>query len=63
VPSPTSATLDIPKTQRIVLPPGCGEAYQKYLELAPTGPYAADVKGILDQAGQKINSTYKAGKK
>ena len=58
----SKATVD-PKTQRIVLPPGCGEAYQKYLELAPTGPYAADVKGILDQAGQKINSTYKAGKK
>jgi len=56
------ATVD-PKTQRIVLPPGCADAYQKYLELAPTGPYAADVKGILDQAGQKITSTYKSGKK
>ncbi len=56
------ATVD-PKTQRIVLPPGCGEAYQKYLELDPTGPYSADVKGILDSAGQKINSTYKATKK
>jgi tetratricopeptide (TPR) repeat protein len=55
------ATVD-PKTQRIVLPPGCGEAYQKYLELAPTGPYASDVKGILDQAGQKIDSSYKAPK-
>ena len=53
------ASVD-PKTQRIVLPEGCGEAYQKYLELAPTGPYAADVKGILDSAGQKINSSYKA---
>lgn len=57
-----NATID-PKTNRIVLPPGCAEAYQKYLELAPNGPYAADAKGILDQAGQKINSTYKAGKK
>ncbi len=56
------ATVD-PKTQRIVLPPGCGEAYAKYLELAPTGQFAADVKGILDQAGQKVSSTYKAGKK
>lgn len=56
------ATVD-PKTQRIVLPEGCGEAYQKYLELDPTGPYSADVKGILDSAGQKINSTYKATKK
>ena len=58
----TKATVD-PKTQRIVLPEGCGEAYQKYLQLDPTGPYSVDVKGILDSAGQKINSTYKATKK
>ena len=56
------ATFDS-KTNMIVLPPGCAEAYQKYLELAPTGPYAAEVKGILEQAGQKIASTYKAPKK
>jgi len=58
----SKATVD-PKTSRIVLPAGCGEAYQKYLELDPTGPYSADVKGILESAGQKINSSYKAGKK
>lgn len=57
----TKATVD-PKTSRIVLPEGCGEAYQKYLQLDPTGPYSADVKGILDSAGQKINSSYKATK-
>ena len=56
------ATFDA-KTQRIILPPGCAEAYQKYLDLAPTGPYAAEVKGILDQAGQKVVTTYKAPKK
>jgi tetratricopeptide (TPR) repeat protein len=55
------ATVDA-KTQRIVLPPGCSDAYQKYLELAPTGQYAADVKGILAQAGQKVDSGFKAGK-
>jgi tetratricopeptide (TPR) repeat protein len=55
------ATID-PKTQRIVLPPECTEAYQRYLALAPTGPYAAEVKGILDQAGEKVNSNYKAPK-
>jgi tetratricopeptide (TPR) repeat protein len=57
-----NATID-PKTNKIVLPPGCAEAYQKYLDLAPTGPYATDAKGILDQAGQKVNSSFKAGKK
>jgi hypothetical protein len=51
-----------PKVQMIVLPPGCAEAYQKYLELAPNGPYAQDVAGILQQAGQKVSSSYKAGK-
>jgi tetratricopeptide (TPR) repeat protein len=56
------ATFDN-KTQHIVLPEGCAEAYQKYLELAPTGPYAGEVQGILQQAGQKISSSYKAGKK
>jgi hypothetical protein len=56
------ATVD-PKTNRIVLPPDCTEAYQKYLALSPTGPYAVEVKGILDQAGEKINANYKAPKK
>jgi hypothetical protein len=31
----------------LVAPPGCVEAYKKYLELAPNGQYAADVKSIL----------------
>jgi tetratricopeptide (TPR) repeat protein len=57
-----NATID-PKTNKIVLPPGCAEAYQKYLELAPNGPYATDAKGILAQAGQTISSSYKATKK
>jgi tetratricopeptide (TPR) repeat protein len=56
-----SATVDA-KTQRIVLPPGCADAFQKYLELAPTGPYAADVKSILEQAGEKLVTSYTAGK-
>ncbi len=57
-----NATVD-PKTNRIVLPGDCEEAYQKYLALAPTGPYAAEVKGILEQAGEKVNANYKAPKK
>jgi len=56
-----NATID-PKTQRIVLPPECTEAYQKYLQLDPNGPFAAEVSGILQQAGEKINSSYRAGK-
>ncbi|MDE3106347.1 MAG: tetratricopeptide repeat protein [Acidobacteriota bacterium] len=58
----TKATVDS-KTQKLVLPPGCLEAYQKYLALAPTGQFAGESKGILDAAGAKIESSYKAGKK
>ncbi len=57
----SKATID-PKTQRIVLPQECQDAYQKYLELSPNGPYAAEVQGILQQAGQKVSTSYKAGK-
>jgi tetratricopeptide (TPR) repeat protein len=41
-----SATIDS-RTNKIVVPPGCREAYLKYLELAPSGPYAAEVNSIL----------------
>jgi tetratricopeptide (TPR) repeat protein len=54
------ATVDA--SGRYVLPPGCAEAYQKYLELDPNGQYAADVKGILSQAATKVDNTYKAAK-
>jgi tetratricopeptide (TPR) repeat protein len=57
-----NATVD-PKTSRIVLPADCTDAYQHYLALSPNGPYAGEVKGILAQAGQKIESSYKAPKK
>jgi len=56
-----NATVD-PKTNRIVLPPDCTAAYQKYLDLQPNGPYAADVAGILQQAGEKVSASYKAAK-
>jgi tetratricopeptide (TPR) repeat protein len=51
-----------PKTGRYILPPGCAEAYQKYLDLAPTGQYANDVKGILAQAATKVDLNRKAPK-
>ncbi len=56
------ATVD-PKTNKIVAPPGCVEAYQTYLELAPDGPHAADVKGVLEGIGAQVKSSYKAPKK
>ena len=57
------ATVD-PKTNKITAPPDCVAAYQKYLELAPTGPHAEEIKGILQGIGESVTSTYKApGKK
>ena len=56
------ATVDA-KTNKIVAPEGCVEAYQEYLELAPDGPHAAEVKDLLTNLGQPIKNSYKAGKK
>jgi tetratricopeptide (TPR) repeat protein len=55
------ASID-PATGKMILPPGCAEAYQKYLELAPTGIYVADVKGILAEATQTHNTAFGADK-
>ena len=50
------------KTHKLVAPAGCLEAYQKYLQMAPDGPYANEVKGILAGFDQKIDNSYKAAK-
>jgi hypothetical protein len=47
----------------MILPPGCAEAYQKYLDLAPNASpgdaqFVADVKGILAEAAQVHNTAY-----
>jgi tetratricopeptide (TPR) repeat protein len=55
------ATVD-QKTGKIVAPPGCAEAYQKYLELAPDGQFAPEVTQLLTEMGQTIKSSYKAKK-
>jgi tetratricopeptide (TPR) repeat protein len=55
------ATFD-EKTQKITLPAGATEAYQKYLDLDPNGIFAEDSKGVLAAAGQKIENKYKAKK-
>ena len=52
------ATVD-PKTGKIVLPPGCADAYHKFLSMQSTGPLADDAKNILSQAGETVHSSYK----
>jgi tetratricopeptide (TPR) repeat protein len=53
------ATVD-EKTQKITAPPECIAAYNKYLELAPTGPHAEEIKGILQGIGATVQGNYKA---
>lgn len=55
------ATVD--KAGKIVAPPGCAEAYQKYLDLDPNGPFSADAKAVLAELGTSVKTTSKAGKK
>ena len=43
------ATVD-PKTNKIVAPPDCIAAYQKYLELAPTEPHAEERSRVFCRA-------------
>ena len=38
------------KSGKPILPPGCRGAYEKYLQLAPNGPYANEAKEILAAA-------------
>lgn len=47
---------------KMIAPPGTSEALNKYLELAPDGPHAKDVKDMLAAIGSKIETTYKKGK-
>lgn len=51
------------KSGKILPPPGCAEAYNKYLELAPTGRFATEVKEIMAGFDDKVVSSYRAGKK
>ena len=53
------STVD--KAGKILPPPGCVDAYQKYLELAPDGPQAASVRETLTSLGEKVQTHYSAG--
>jgi len=54
------ATLQGDKT---VAPPGTAEAFQKYLELAPTGPNADSAKALLASMGSTVETSYGTKKK
>jgi len=56
------STVDA-KSQKIIPPAGCVEAYEKYLDLQPNGTHAAEIKQIVAAFDDKVISNYKAGKK
>jgi tetratricopeptide (TPR) repeat protein len=51
----SQATL---KDDKMVAPPGTAEAFQKYLDLAPTGPHAEEAKAMLAAVGAKVETSY-----
>lgn len=51
------------KSGKYDAPSGTAEALNKYLELAPDGPHANDVKQMLQFIGSKVETHYKAKKK
>lgn len=42
--------------KNLVLPPGSAEAYQKYLTLAPNGPYAPEVRAVLHRTEKRTSA-------
>jgi tetratricopeptide (TPR) repeat protein len=50
-------------SNKVIAPPGTAEAFQKYLELQPNGPHAADAKSMLTLVGSTLETTYSGKKK
>lgn len=46
---------------KMIAPDGTAEAFQKYLELAPTGPHAEEAKAMLTGLGSSVETSF--GKK
>jgi tetratricopeptide (TPR) repeat protein len=55
-------TAEDPATHKLVPPPGCMEAYQKYVQLDPNGQFAGEVKQIMASFNQTVPGSYKAEK-
>lgn len=50
------------KDNKVTAPEGTAEAFAKYLELQPEGPYAGEAKTTLEFLGAKVDTSYKATK-
>jgi tetratricopeptide (TPR) repeat protein len=51
------------KDGKVIAPPGTAEAFNKYLELQPNGPYADAAKGMLQYIGSTVETSYGTTKK
>ena len=38
--------------------PGTEEAFQKYMQLKPDGPFAASAKSMIESMGSKVETTF-----
>lgn len=56
------AKSTVDKAGKVVPPPGCVDAYQKYLELDPDGAQAPAVRDALTALGEKVQTHYSARK-
>jgi hypothetical protein len=48
---------------KMVAPPGTADAFQKYLELQPTGTYADAAKQMLASIGSSVETKFGTKKK
>ncbi len=48
---------------KMIAPEGTAEAFQKYLELQPTGPHAEEAKAMLQGLGSTVETSYGTTKK
>ena len=53
----------IAKDGKVVAPEGTAEAFQKYLELEPTGTFAQPAKDMLTSIGAKVETGFGTKKK
>ena len=56
----SKATID--KSGKMIPAPGTVEAFNKYLEVAPEGPHAAEAKGLIEGFGATVETSYKKAK-
>jgi tetratricopeptide (TPR) repeat protein len=51
------------KNNKVIAPPGTAEAFQKYLELDPTGTFAQPAKDMLASIGASVETSFGTKKK